>query len=433
MKKISFIILAAGKSRRMKSSKSKVLHEICEKPLVSYVNDLAKKNSTSGTYYISSPQVQNYVLNNFKNAKTIIQKKQLGTAHAVECASKIINKNNNNVVVLFGDVPLIKNSTIKNLIKYKNKISTVGVIVTFLTDKPFGYGRVIIKNGFVSEVIEERDANEEQKNIKLCNSGILICDAKYLFRTIKKISNKNNQKERFLTDICKIAYNEKKPFRFINCKEFEVSGINSPKQLIDLDLKLQESIKDKLIKKGVVLISPNTIRIGYNSKIEKDVVIEQNVVIKNGVKIKSGTKILSGTYLEDCNIGENCIIGPHARIRPGTQIYNNVKVGNFVEIKNSKIGNFSSISHLSYIGDSSIGKNVNIGAGTITCNYDGIKKNKTYIADNVFVGSNTSLIAPIKINKNAKIGAGSVITRDIPKNSLAIERSKLSIKKKIKK
>ena len=245
--------------------------------------------------------------------------------------------------------------------------------------------------------------------------------------------NKNNQKERFLTDICKIAYNEKKPFRFINCKEFEVSGINSPKQLIDLDLKLQESIKDKLIKKGVVLISPNTIRIGYNSKIEKGVVIEQNVMIKNGVKIKSGTKILSGTYLEDCNIGENCIIGPHARIRPGTQIHNNVKVGNFVEIKNSKIGNFSSISHLSYIGDSSIGKNVNIGAGTITCNYDGIKKNKTYIADNVFVGSNTSLIAPIKINKNAKIGAGSVITRDIPKNSLALERSKLSIKKKIKK
>ena len=232
MKKISFIILAAGKSRRMKSSKSKVLHEICEKPLISYVNDLAKKNSTSGTYYISSPQVQNYVLNNFKNAKTIIQKKQLGTAHAVECASKIINKNNNNVVVLFGDVPLIKNSTIKNLIKYKNKISTVGVIVTFLTDKPFGYGRVIIKNGFVSEVIEERDANEEQKNIKLCNSGILICDAKYLFRTIKKISNKNNQKERFLTDICKIEYNEKKTFRFINCKEVEVAGINSHKQPI---------------------------------------------------------------------------------------------------------------------------------------------------------------------------------------------------------
>ena len=272
-----------------------------------------------------------------------------------------------------------------------------------------------------------------QKKIRLCNSGILICDSTYLFKSIKKISNNNNQKERFLTDICKIAFDENKPFTFFNCEETEVQGINSANQLIDLESKLQKILKNSLIKKGVNFIQPSSITVSYDTKIDKGVIVEPHTIIKRGVSIKKSSKILSGSYLEGCNIGKSCTVGPYARIRPKTIIDDNVKIGNFVEVKNSKIGKFSSISHLSYIGDATIGKKVNIGAGTITCNYDGIKKHKTIINDGVFVGSNCSLIAPIKISKDSSLGAGSVITKNVPISSLAVERSKLLIKRKKKK
>ena len=430
MKKISFVILAAGKSRRMMSLKSKVLHELGDKVLLDYAWDIAVQNSTSDIFFVCSPQVKQYVNKNYKKAKTVIQKNQLGTAHAVECANKYISKNKHDVVVLFGDVPLIKNSTIKKLIKFIRKSKSIGTIVSFRSDKPFGYGRIISENQYVKSVVEESDTNYEQKKINLCNSGILICDSKYLFETIKKISNKNNQKERFLTDICKIAYNEKKPFSYINCDEIEVLGVNSHLQLTSLEEKFQNIYKNKLIKNGVHLIRPETITISHDTKIAKNVVIEPNTIIKSGVKIADSTKILGGSYLENCKIGKKCKVGPYARIRPNTILNDYVKVGNYVEIKNSKIGKFSSIAHLSYIGDAEIGNNVNIGAGTITCNYDGTKKNRTIIKKNVFIGSNCSLIAPLKIKQNSIIGAGSVVDKDVPPNSLALERSKLVLKKR---
>ena len=433
MIKTSIVILAAGKSRRMKSSKSKVLHTIADKPLIDFVNDIAIKNSTSEVCYVCSKEVENYIKNNFLNAKTIVQKNRLGTAHAVQCSESLISKKTKDVVVLFGDVPLIENSTIKKLIKYRKKNKSIGTIVTFITKNPDGYGRVITKNKFVESIVEDKDTSEDQKKIQLCNSGILICDKKYLFKTIKKISNKNSQKERFLTDICGIAYKEKKPFTFINANENEVLGINSLKQLIELDLKFQSTFKNDLINKGVNLIQPDTIRVSYDTKISRDVIVEPNTILKKGVSINNSSRILSGSYLENCSIGKNCIIGPNARIRPGTIISDNVKIGNFVEVKNSKIGSFSSVSHLSYIGDSYIGNKVNIGAGTITCNYDGKKKHKTKIGDNVFIGSNCSLIAPVNINNNSIVGAGSVVTKNVPNSSLALSRSKLIIKKKKKK
>ena len=433
MRKTSIIVLAAGKSKRMKSSTSKVLHTIANRPLIDFINEVAFKSASSGVYYVCSKELEEYIKINYSNAKTIIQKKQLGTAHAVECVKELVPKNNNNVIVLFGDVPLIKQSTIKKLIKYKNSVDSVGTIVTFVSDKPFGYGRVITNNNYVRCVVEEKDATSDQKKINLCNSGIFICDANYLFKTLKRISNNNTQKERYLTAICKIAYDENKPFSFFNCDEKEVLGVNSQKQLIDLDLEFQRIYKNTLIKKGVTLIQPETIRISYDTKISKDVIIEPNTIINKNVEIKNSTKILSGTYLEGCIIGKKCVVGPYARIRPFTKIEDNVKIGNFVEIKNSRVGQFSSISHLSYVGDALISKKVNIGAGTITCNYDGYKKNKTEIGENVFIGSNSSLIAPIKIKKNSIIGAGSVVTKNVPISSLAIARPKLVIKKNKKK
>jgi len=244
-----------------------------------------------------------------------------------------------------------------------------------------------------------------------------------LFNNLKKITNKNIKKEKFITDIFEIAYKSNKPFRFSICNEKELNGINTREDLINMDLSVQNEIKQKLIKKGVTILQPETVRVSYDTKIAKDCTIEPFVVIKKGVTIRNNVTIKSHSVIENCIIGNDSIIGPSARIRPFSKIGNKVKIGNFVEIKNSTIKDSTSISHLSYIGDSNIGKNVNIGAGTITCNYDGKKKNKTIIKDNVFVGSNSSLIAPLKIGSNSTIGAGSVITKNVPPNSLAIERS----------
>ena len=222
--------------------------------MIDYVNEVAFKNSTSGVYYVCSKEVKKYVNDKFLTAKTVIQKIPLGTAHAVECTEKLIPKKNNDVIVLFGDVPLIKDSTIRKLIKFKNNSKSIGSIITFKPKDPFGYGRVIVNNNYVENIIEEKDTTVEQKKIGLCNSGILICNSAYLFKSIKKISNNNNQKERFLTDICKIAFDENKPFTFFNCEETEVQGINSSSQLIDLESKLQKILKNSLIKKGVNFI-----------------------------------------------------------------------------------------------------------------------------------------------------------------------------------
>ena len=251
----------------------------------------------------------------------------------------------------------------------------------------------------------------------------MICKKKFLFDNLIKISNKNIKKEKFITDIFEIAYKRKKPFHFTICDENELQGVNTREDLINIDITMQKNIKKKLIQNGVTILQPETVRVSYDTKISKDCIIEPYVIIKKGVILNNNVTIKSHSVLENCIIGKNSSIGPFARIRPFSKIGKKVKIGNFVEIKNSIIKDNTSISHLSYIGDSIVGKNVNIGAGTITCNYDGKKKNKTIIRDNVFVGSNTSLIAPLIIGSYSTVAAGSVITKNVPSNSLAIERS----------
>jgi bifunctional UDP-N-acetylglucosamine pyrophosphorylase/glucosamine-1-phosphate N-acetyltransferase len=283
----------------------------------------------------------------------------------------------------------------------------------------------------VKRITEEVQANKKIKKINLCNSGIMICNQKFLFDNLIKINDKNIRKEKFITDIFEIAYKSKKPFHFSICDEKELRGINTRTELINLDIIMQDEIKKKLIQKGVTILQPKTVRVSHDTKISKDCIIEPFVVIKKGVTLKKNVTIKSHSVIENCIIGEDSTIGPSARIRPYSIIGKKVKIGNFVEIKNSKINDATSISHLSYIGDSTIGKNVNIGAGTITCNYDGKKKNKTIIKDNVFVGSNTSIVAPLTIGSNSTIGAGSVIIKNVPSNSLAISRTEQkNIKKK---
>lgn len=423
MKNITTVILAAGKSTRFISNKSKLTQELAGLPVVSHVYNTAKKISGKNIIVVCNKENHNELSSLLKNCKFVIQKNQKGTADAIEAAKSSIKTQN--FIILFGDVPLISDNSLKRLIKnFKNK---VGSMIAFKSLKPHGYGRVILEKNKVVEVVEEIHTSKSEKLIELCNSGIMLVNKSIFFKLIKQIKFRKIKKERYLTDIFEIYFKKKIPFTFIQAEEEEMSGINTLLDFNKVDKLLQKRLVSKFLNNGVLIKKPETCYFSYDTKIQSKVIIEPNVTIRNKVSIKSGSIIKNFSDLEGILVKENCSIGPHARLRPNSTIGKNCKIGNYVEIKSSIIGNDTNISHLSYIGDSNVGSQVNIGAGCITCNYDGVKKNKTFIGNKAFIGSNSSLVAPVKIGNNVRIGAGSVINKDIPRNKLAVRRSKLKI------
>ena len=423
MKNITTVILAAGKSTRFISNKSKLTQELAGLPIVSHVYNTAKKISGKNIIVVCNKENHNELSSLLKNCKFVIQKNQKGTADAIEAAKSSIKTQN--FIILFGDVPLISDNSLKRLINnFKNK---VGSMILFKSLKPHGYGRVILEKNKVVEVVEEIHTSKSEKLIELCNSGIMLVNKVIFFKLIQQIKFSKVKKERYLTDIFEIYFKKKIPFSFIQAEEEEMSGINTLLDFNKVDKILQKRLVTKFLNNGVLIKKPETCYFSYDTKIQSKVIIEPNVTIRNKVSIKSGSIIKNFSDLEGILVKENCSIGPHARLRPNSTIGKNCKIGNYVEIKSSIIGNDTNISHLSYIGDSNVGSQVNIGAGCITCNYDGVKKNKTFIGNKAFIGSNSSLVAPVKIGNNVRIGAGSVINKDIPRNKLAVRRSKLKI------
>ncbi|MBI66036.1 MAG: UDP-N-acetylglucosamine diphosphorylase/glucosamine-1-phosphate N-acetyltransferase [Candidatus Marinimicrobia bacterium] len=423
MNNITTVILAAGKSTRFISSDSKLTHDLAGLPIVSHVYNTAKKISGKNIIVVCNKDNRDELSSFLKNCKFVIQKNPKGTADAIETAKPFIKTKT--FIILFGDVPLITDSSLKKLIKsFKNK---VGSMILFKSFDPYGYGRVILEKNKVVKVVEEIHTSKSEKLIDLCNSGIMLVNKSIFFKLIKLIKFSKIKKERYLTDIFEIYFKKNIPFTFTHASEDEMSGINNLFDYNKVDRLLQKRLVTKFLNNGVLIKNPETCYFSYDTKIEKKVIIEPNVTIRNAVSIKSGSVIKNFSDLEGVLIRENCSIGPHARLRSKSIIQKNCKIGNYVEIKNSNVGSLTSISHLSYVGDSKIGNKVNIGAGCITCNYDGVKKNKTVIGNNSFIGSNTSLIAPLKIGNNVKIAAGSVINKDIPSNKLAIRRPKLKI------
>ncbi len=428
MSNISTVILAAGKSSRFKSTKSKLLHDLAGLPLIAHVYNVAQKISGKKIIIVCNKNNIRKLKSLFNDCIFVIQKKQNGTANAILAAKPYLDSKN--FLVLFGDVPLVSIKSIRKLINKFKKNKSQGSMIAFHASDPFGYGRIKTKSNKVLKVVEDFNTNNEEKKIKLCNSGVLLVKSNLFFKNLSQIKINNIKKEKFLPEIIEIYFNQNKPFSYILCSEEEMLGVNTLEDFNKIDQIYQRILFNKLIKKGVLIFHPESCRLSFDTQIAKGVIVESNVIIKEKVKIAKGTKIRSYSYLQGVVIKENCSIGPQARIRSSSIISKNVKIGNYVEIKNSVIGDSSSIAHLSYIGDSQIGKKVNIGAGTITCNFDGKLKHRTIIKDGAFIGSNTSLIAPLTINKNAKIGAGSVVNQDIPANNLAIERSKIKIFKK---
>ena len=439
-KTFSFIILAAGKGTRMKSNKPKVLHEVAGKPIISHIIDkiLSIRNNISIDRISvvlgkQSREIKYYIENNYKDIDIIIQNNQLGTADAVLAAESTFKNYKGKLIILCGDTPLITSKLLLDLRKL-SKNFRLG-LSGFKAINPKGYGRIVLNNANqVSTIIEENDANNSQKKIDLCNSGMYVADTKLLYSLLSKVKFNSKNKEMYLTDIIYIANKDNIKIGITYNKEVESLGVNDRKGLAMAEKEMQNILREKAMKKGVTLISPETVFFSIDTKISKDVHIEPNVVFGPGVKIGEGVRIKAFCHLEGVTIKKNCTIGPFARLRPGTILEEYSKIGNFVEVKKSKIKKGAKVNHLSYVGDADIGSNVNIGAGVITCNYDGVNKNKTTIGSNSFVGSNVSLVAPLKVGSNSLIGAGSVITKDVPNNMLAVERNKqVTIKKRNKK
>ena len=419
--KICAIILSAGKSKRFKSSIPKFMHNLSGLPIVDYnINLLKKIKKITKFEIISNKENLNYFQD--KGYSPFKQNPVDGTGGAVRQFYKKNNKYDYYLVML-SDTPVFDYKVISDFLNKSVKTNSDISVLSQNISNPKGYGRLILNNKKLVRIIEENDCDNIQKKINLVNTGIFMI-SKRAISNINLIKKNPNKKEYYITDLIDICNNKNLNLTTIVNSGVPIQGINSVKELNDLEILSQNYIKNKLMESGVRIYQPETVYIENDVSIEKGVVIEPNVVIRRGVKIKKDTIVKSFSYLEDCRIGKNCSIGPFARVRPSSDLQDQIKIGNFVEIKKSKLSSGVKINHLSYIGDTEVGKNSNIGAGTITCNYDGRNKLSCLIGDNCFIGSNSSIIAPVKIGSSAYVAAGSVITKNISKGYFAISRSK---------
>ncbi|MBK4775845.1 UDP-N-acetylglucosamine diphosphorylase/glucosamine-1-phosphate N-acetyltransferase [Candidatus Pantoea edessiphila] len=442
---INVVILAAGKGTRMCSDLPKVLHTLAGKPVIKYVVDIAKHINRNNIYIVYGFKGE-LLKSSFNDPSInwILQEEQLGTGHAIAQVLPYLN-DNEDLLVLYGDIPLISKETIKRLCNIKPK-NSIGLL-TVVSDDPNGYGRIIRKNGIITEIIEHKDISSHQFTIREINTGIMIANVGKLKHWLRNINNNNAQKEYYLTDVIKIAYQDNCFIQSINPIDTdEIKGINNRLQLANLEKIYQNKQAEKLMLSGVTLLDPNrfnlrgTLICGIDVVIDIDVIFEENVVLGNRVKIGPGCIIKNSFIGDDCNIypysvinnsnlSIQCDVGPFSHFRNNVNLDKNACIGNFVEIKNVSLGSASKAKHLSYLGNSEIGSNVNIGAGTITCNYDGKNKLNTVIGNNVFIGACSQLIAPISIADNVTIAAGTTVLRDV-KNANLVLNSKQQIHKK---
>ena len=425
------LILAAGKGTRMKSNLPKVLHHIGGRSLLAHVLALATDTGASDLGVVIGPDmlnVGNEAQEQFAGARLFTQKNQSGTADAVLAAREILAGFDGDVAVLYGDTPLITKDTIGKL---QNSLAdgTDVCVIGFETSEPGGYGRLLMADdGALLAIREEKDASADELKSTFCNSGVMGFRSDHLLEILDDISNDNASGEYYLTDAVEIARAKGFKTTAIACDVDEVLGVNSRAQLAEADAIFQSRMRAKAMAEGATLIAPETVYFCYDTKIGSDVIIEPNVFFGPGVAIESDTHIKAFSHIEQSTIGARSVIGPYARLRPGTEIRADGKVGNFVEIKNSIIEDGAKVSHLSYIGDANIGEGANIGAGTITCNYDGFRKHRTEIGANAFIGSNSALVAPVKIGAGAFVGSGSVITKDVEADALAVARGSQEVR-----
>ncbi len=419
------IILGAGLGTRMNSDLPKVLHPIAGAPMLVHamqaamVLDPARRLVVAG---YEAAQVEKAALAHDPDVTVVVQAEQLGTGHAVAQAQAALADFVGDALVLYGDTPFIRPDTLEAMMEARQTHDIV--VLGFEVEDPARYGRLILTDGQLDRIVEYKDATEAERAVTLCNSGVIAADAATLFDLVAAIGNDNAAGEYYLTDIIAIARARGLTATVVECAEAETLGINSRFELAQAEALFQNGARMTALDDGVTLIAPETVYFAYDTVIGRDAVIEPNVVFGPGVTVESGATIRAFSHLEGCHVSRGAIVGPYARLRPGAELAENTRVGNFVEVKNAVIAEGAKVNHLSYIGDADIGPRSNIGAGTITCNYDGVSKHHTTIGADVFIGSNTMLVAPVSVGDAAMTASGSVITRDVPAGDLAVARAR---------
>ncbi len=420
------IILAAGESTRMKSSRSKVLHPIGNRPMIAHVVDaLAGAGITEIALVLGrdADKVEAAARHPSVRSETFIQTERLGTAHAVLAARAALDKGYDDVLVVFGDTPLLTAAPLQAARAGLAQGNDV-VVVGFMAEDPFGYGRLIVRDGELLAIREEKDATAQEREIAYCNGGLMAIGGRKALGLIEKIGNDNAKGEYYLTDIVEVVRAEGGRATAVEAPEEELTGCNTRAELAFIEQLWQKRRRTALMLSGVSMIAPETVFLSFDTDIAQDVTIEPNVVFGPGVTVETGAVIHAFSHLEGAHVGAGASVGPFARLRPEAKLGAGSKVGNFCEVKKAEIGEGAKVNHLTYIGDAFVGAGSNIGAGTITCNYDGINKHETRIGANAFVGSNSSLVAPVTIGNGAYVASGSVITMDVPDDAVAFGRAR---------
>lgn len=423
------IVLAAGKGTRMKSDLHKVLHPIAGRPMLSHLLATVDTLGPANRLVVvgsGREQVEKHVQ---PHTQVVVQEPQLGTAHAVQQAQAALGDFDGDVLVLYGDVPLVTAETMSRMLERLNAADApAAVVLGFRPADPLAYGRVIAVDGVVTKMVEYKDATPEERAVTLCNSGLMAAKAKDLWAWLARVGNDNAAGEYYLPDVVMLAGADGRHSAVIEVDAWEVAGVNSRAELAGVEAEWQRRRRAQAMADGATLIAPETVWFSHDTKIGRDVVIEPQIVFGPGVIVGDRVTIHGFSHIEGATVGDGAEIGPYARLRPGAEVGEGAKVGNFVEMKKARLGKGAKANHLSYLGDADIGDGANIGAGTITCNYDGYFKYPTRIGVGAFIGSNSALVAPVSIGAGAIVGAGSVVTRDVPADALGVARGAQDVK-----
>ena len=420
----ALIVLAAGMGTRMNSDLPKVLHQVAGAPLLVHALKSAAQIEAARCIVVAghgAEAVGKAAKSWDETIELVLQPEQKGTGHAVDMARTALADFTGDVIVLYGDTPFIQPETLAAMQAARRDHDVV--VLGFSAKDPGRYGRLVMEGDSLQRIVEYKDATETERAITLCNSGVIAADCTQLFDLIAQISNANASGEYYLTDVVGLARAHGLSATAVTCDEAETMGINSRAELAQAEAAFQARARANLLADGITLTAPETVFLAHDTVIGRDSVIEPHVVFGPNVTVESGATIRAFCHLEGCHVSRGAVIGPYARLRPGAELAEDVRVGNFVEIKNAILDEGAKVNHLSYIGDAHVGAASNIGAGTITCNYDGVMKHRTEIGARAFIGSNTMLVAPVRVGHGAMTGSGSVITRDVPDDALAVARA----------
>ncbi|TBX29327.1 bifunctional UDP-N-acetylglucosamine diphosphorylase/glucosamine-1-phosphate N-acetyltransferase GlmU [Nioella sediminis] len=421
----ALVILAAGQGTRMNSDLPKVLHPLGGAPLVVHAMQAGATLAPERTIVVvghGGALVEKAVRAHDADAICVTQAEQLGTGHAAQQAAPALEGFEGDVIVLYGDTPFISEDTLARMLAARAAHDIV--VLGFEAAEPGRYGRLVMEGDRLARIVEAKDASSDELAITLCNSGLMAADAATLMGLLAEVGNDNASGEYYLTDVPAIAATKGLTATAVTCDEAETLGINTRAELAGAETLFQSRKRAEAMENGATLVAPETVFFAHDTYLGRDVTVEQNVVFGPGVTVENDAQIRAFSHLEGCHIGARAIVGPYARLRPGAELGNDAKIGNFVEVKSAEIGEGAKVNHLSYIGDAEIGEGSNIGAGSITCNYDGVFKHRTTVGRDVFIGSNTMLVAPVTVGDGAMTGSGSVITSDVPAGDMALGRAK---------